>query len=292
MLPTHTAEVLAREMSGACQTETLLRMLDRDGENLASLAHDARNMVTALELYCDLLQEPGVLTPEFGHYGVELRVLAAASRRLVEKLSHLPAMPQPGWEEPPAPPTRREIARGRSGRSLAAPGVLPETPVGDLAFELETGHGLLSALAGPSVEVCLDIDGAALPVQLSNEDLTRILVNLLKNAVEAMPGGGRLLLTLREMPRPIGRGPEHRLLLTVEDNGPGIAPELLERIFEPGFTAHGVADAARRGWEGHHRGLGLAITRSIVESAGGTIRATRSAPSGACFRIELPVRGD
>src|SRR5580658_7709406 len=55
-------------------------------ETVAEVAHDARNMVTALGLYCDLLEEPGVLAAPFAHYGSELRLVASASRRLVEKL--------------------------------------------------------------------------------------------------------------------------------------------------------------------------------------------------------------
>ncbi|MGB8028068.1 MAG: hypothetical protein WCF30_00250, partial [Terracidiphilus sp.] len=65
--------------------ETLAR-LRSPGETLAEAAHDARNMVTALGLYCDLLEEPGVLATPFIHYGHELRLVAAASRRLVEKI--------------------------------------------------------------------------------------------------------------------------------------------------------------------------------------------------------------
>ena len=61
------------------------------GESVAEVAHDARNMVTALGLYCDLLEEPGVLATPFTHYGNELRLVAAASRRLVEKLVALDA---------------------------------------------------------------------------------------------------------------------------------------------------------------------------------------------------------
>src|SRR5664279_2546086 len=61
------------------------------GENVAEVAHDARNMVTALGLYCDLLEEPGVLAVPFAHYGSELRLVAAASRQLVEKLVTLDA---------------------------------------------------------------------------------------------------------------------------------------------------------------------------------------------------------
>jgi len=72
-----------------------LAALRGGGESLAELAHDARNMVTALGLYCDLLEEPGVLASPFLHYGSELRLVAAASRSLVEKLVTLDARHAP-----------------------------------------------------------------------------------------------------------------------------------------------------------------------------------------------------
>src|SRR6202000_2534294 len=56
-------------------------------ENSAGLIHDARNMVTAIELYCDLLEEPGVLADPFRHYAGELRTVSAASRRLLDRLA-------------------------------------------------------------------------------------------------------------------------------------------------------------------------------------------------------------
>src|SRR5579863_2858721 len=59
--------------------ETLANLASK-GEGVAELMHDARNMVTALGLYCDLLEEPGVLTTPFLHYGRELKQVAAASR--------------------------------------------------------------------------------------------------------------------------------------------------------------------------------------------------------------------
>src|SRR5580698_1428594 len=68
------------------------------GETLAEVAHDARNMVTALGLYCDLLEEPGVLAVPFAHYGSELRLVAAASRRLVEKLVALDSGPDADFD--------------------------------------------------------------------------------------------------------------------------------------------------------------------------------------------------
>jgi hypothetical protein len=75
--------------------ETLAN-LRSEGENLAEVAHDARNMVTALGLYCDLLEEPGVLATPYVHYGNELRLVAAASRRLVERLVALDTREIPG----------------------------------------------------------------------------------------------------------------------------------------------------------------------------------------------------
>ncbi len=64
----------------------ILSMVTTRGDDLAEIVHDACNMVTALDLYCDLLQGPGVLAAPFAHYSGELRLVAAASRRLVDKL--------------------------------------------------------------------------------------------------------------------------------------------------------------------------------------------------------------
>lgn len=85
--PTATLDGTDRmQMEAAAHT---LASLGTAGESLAEVAHDARNMVTALGLYCDLLEAPGVLATPFEHYGNELKMVAAASQRLVEKLATL-----------------------------------------------------------------------------------------------------------------------------------------------------------------------------------------------------------
>lgn len=266
--------------------------LDTAGESLADVAHDARNMVTALGLYCDLLEAPGVLATPYEHYGNELKMVAAASRRLVEKLATLNSNEHPGgrdnglergslsWME--AVPSQ---SRSENYWALTSP-----VPVGNLAEELRLNRNLLAALAGPTVCVTVEAERGDLPVCLAGEDLTRILVNLVKNSVEAMVTGGRIRLVLRESPAEPGADPW--LTLNIEDNGPGIPREALESIFEAGYTTRSKADAAngKAGWRCEHRGLGLSITRSIVEAAGGRIQAANRDPSGACFQIELPVR--
>jgi signal transduction histidine kinase len=286
--------------------ETLARLRSA-GETVAEVAHDARNMVTALGLYCDLLEEPGVLSTPFLHYGSELRLVAAASHRLVEKLVALDTQEAPGeglalsglgngmGSGTGAAPADSVAgirpgggsARKRNDRPMRWD-MFPAEPIENLAVELLATRNLLAALAGPSIALTVDTEGAALPVWLTGEDLTRILVNLVKNAAEAMPAGGSIQLGLRERPAEPGAAPW--LTLTIEDNGPGIPRKALDRVFESGYTTRASIAAASGGWSAGHRGLGLSITRSIVEGAGGLIRVTNRPKTGARFEIELPVR--
>jgi signal transduction histidine kinase len=324
------------------------------GESVAEVAHDARNMVAALGLYCDLLEEPGVLAVRFKHYGNELRLVAAASRRLVDKLvtldggrdadaraslnktlSTLPELSPKSSPESkidaslePSIGVRldtgtssgtggRKVIRtiqaaatgeANSGAGTAGSGslpgrgwlegrrhettgrwdLMPAAPIENMAAELLANHNLLAALAGPTITVTVDVERGARPVRLTGEDLTRVMVNLVKNAAEAMPAGGRIQIGLCELSA--AAGAVEALSLTVEDSGPGIPVEALEKIFTSGYTTRAKGTEARGSWPVIHRGLGLAITRSIVEAAGGRIAAGNRALSGASFAIELPVR--
>jgi signal transduction histidine kinase len=265
------------------------------GESLSEVAHDARNMVTALGLYCDLIEEPGVLAPAFAHYGNELRLVAAASRRLVEKLVALDAQTaqqraaQPGDEAWPSAASSDHgfgLPSGRSAEPRRQLDLLTSVPVANLADELMANRNLLAALAGPSIALTLETEGGALPVRITGEDLTRVLVNLVKNAAEAMPAGGRIHIGLCEWTATQDAAPS--LLLRIADSGPGIQEQNLEKIFFPGFTTRGSSVEAGE-WPMSHRGLGLAIVRSIVQTAGGRITAANREQGGACFEIELPV---
>jgi len=292
--------------------ETLTALGGR-GESLPEVAHDARNMVTALSLYCDLLEEPGVLALPFLHYGQELRLVAAASRRLVEKLVALDsrrteapeaALEGFGHRAAPVDPVGGG-AVGLAGIAGAAgferevtgrhrPGGrwewLPGAPIPNLAAEVLANRNLLAALAGPSIALTVETSGGARPVLLTAEDLTRILVNLVRNAAEAMPSGGRIHIRLTEQPQ--AGGAAASVALAVEDNGPGVAPDALQGIFTAGYTTRGRTEGTQGRWPSPHRGLGLAITRSIVEGAGGRISAANREPRGASIEIELPVEAE
>jgi signal transduction histidine kinase len=283
-------------------------------ETIAALAHDARNLITALGLYCDLLDEPGVLAPPFAHYRNELRLIAAAGRRLVSKLvaqrehgSDVQAAAQPSTSGAPwpfagtvkasdplssatAPLVWQRPSYARFGDEFAA------TSITNLAAELLANRNLLAALAGPGIAVTVDAEGGARGIRLTAEDLTRILVNLVRNAADAMPHGGRIHISLTEISQSeIGPacqssrgGAPSRLLLTFEDSGPGIPSEIIDKVFDRGVTTQAPTRPAEN-WSTYHHGLGLAITRSIIESACGRIEVSNRPGGGARFAIELPV---
>ena len=77
-----------------------------------------------------------------------------------------------------------------------------------------------------------------------------------------------------------------RLLLAVEDSGPGIPTSMRDKVFEAGYTTHAISAG---GWVGPHRGLGLSICRAIVEAAGEPFGCAERRGGGARFEIELPI---
>ena len=107
----------------------------------------------------------------------------------------------------------------------------------------------------------------------------QILMNLLSNAVKYTPEGGKIGLSIYEAER---TDREKRYEIKIEDNGIGMTPEFMEHIFEP-FTR---AEEDVKEIQG--TGLGMAITKSLIDAMGGTIQVDSIAGKGSCFCIKLP----
>jgi PAS domain S-box-containing protein len=123
--------------------------------------------------------------------------------------------------------------------------------------------------AARGVEIHGDYPDKALVIEADAAKLHQVILNLVRNAIEAVPEGGRVWVTVR--PEKPGA------LLVVRDDGPGIKPEHLVRIFEPFFT---TKDGGT--------GLGMAISHSLISQHGGQITARTE--GGAVFEVTLPAQ--
>lgn len=208
------------------------------GQLAAGVAHELRNPLTSIKLLVQAAQEDG------GDMAAEdLRVMEGEVRRMERSLNTFLEFARP-------PKLRRE---------RVALGPLVEDVLGLLRVRAERQRvALVADLPG-------DVSATADP-----EQLRQVLVNLGLNALDALPVGGSLRVAVRSEP--------NRVVLTVRDSGPGIAAEMLPRLFQP------FASGKETGL-----GLGLVISRRIVEDHGGTLTAANWPGGGAEFVVRLPV---
>jgi two-component system, NtrC family, sensor kinase len=136
----------------------------------------------------------------------------------------------------------------------------------------ETVSLLDHQLQKASISVRTDLSATLPAVHGNAGKLQQVFLNLFLNARDAMTGGGSLEI------RSWFEGPSVRI--EVSDSGTGIAPEHLQRIYDPFFTTKG----ARKG-----TGLGLSVTYGIIQEHGGSIEVSNRPGGGARFHIELPV---
>lgn len=115
-----------------------------------------------------------------------------------------------------------------------------------------------------------NIESESSQIRVDPEQIERVLINLMRNAAQAVGNKGRIVIHTSIV--------QNMLAIDVSDNGPGIDPENLERVFEPLFTTKpkGI-------------GLGLAVSRQYAQRNGGTLTARNIDGGGACFRLTLPL---
>jgi signal transduction histidine kinase len=108
--------------------------------------------------------------------------------------------------------------------------------------------------------------------------LQQVILNLMMNAIDAMIGAGEgpRELLIRSDTDEVGGA-----LVSVQDSGPGVDPKSLDHLFDAFYTT-----------KPHGLGMGLAISRSLIEAHGGRLWATANAPHGAVFHFTLPIGGE
>jgi signal transduction histidine kinase len=134
----------------------------------------------------------------------------------------------------------------------------------------EVCESLAPQLAAQQIHMELDVPAGVL-VDADHDLLRRAILNLVLNALDAMPRGGQLAVTAWQSP--------HCFELEVADSGPGLARDQIPRLFEPFFT---TKDGGT--------GLGLAIVDRIATLHGGRVSACNCPQGGAAFTIQIPQR--
>jgi signal transduction histidine kinase len=213
------------------------------GQLAAGVAHEIRNPLTSIKL----LVQAGRDDRQTGLQSDDMAVIEHEIRRMERTLQTFIDF---------ARPPRLERARHNLSELVDRALKLVRTRAAKQAVSIQ--------FEPPLELVESDVDGS---------QLQQVLINLILNALDVMPNGGRLEVRLE-------RGAGNAQTITVRDNGPGIAPTLLPRLFEPFVSSKQTG-----------LGLGLVVSKRIVEEHGGTLRGGNRPEGGAAFIVRLPPSG-
>ncbi|MHB8764754.1 MAG: ATP-binding protein, partial [Deferrisomatales bacterium] len=245
---------LAHDVTEQRRVEDALReaqKLETIGRLAGGVAHDFNNLLMVINGQCELL----LLAAPPG----------APQRQGLEAIERAGAQA--------AEVTRQLLAYGR--RQVLQPRV---TTLNEVVREAEP---LLRRLIGEDIAVELVLTARPWPVRVDVAQTVQAVLNLAANARDAMPAGGRLTLRTANVEAPgrpdLPAGP--CAVLSVEDDGEGMPPEVLARVFEPFFTTKGV---------GRGTGLGLSTVYGMTRQSGGAASAESEPGRGSAFRIWLP----
>jgi PAS domain S-box-containing protein len=208
------------------------------GKLAGGIAHDFNNVMTAVSACADLLRQE-IDADDPRHERVD--VIAESASRATELTRQLLAF------------SRRQVLRLE--------------PV-DLADAVSGMEAMLDRLLPPNIALACDLEPGAV-VRVDRPQLEQVVLNLVLNARDAMPDGGKLAVSVRSA----GDTAE----LTVADDGAGMDDDTMSRIFEPFFTTKRAGT-----------GLGLATVDGIVAQSGGTLSVSSEPGRGSIFTIALP----
>ncbi len=168
--------------------------------------------------------------------------------------------------------TAAEKAAGLTRQLLAfSARQVVQASVVDLTDVVDDLEKLLRRMIGEDVELVVDLESDLAPVLADRAQVEQVIVNLAVNARDAMPEGGRLVVSARTLPETVR--------LCIADTGQGMASEVRERIFDPFFTTKEA---------GAGSGLGLSTVFGIVQQWGGEIRVESDLGRGTRFEVDLP----
>ncbi len=250
------AKIASRTAELAQANERLQEMDRLNSQFVAHVSHELRTPLTVITGFVDNMMEgvTGPLTEKQVQYLLRIKASGARLTRMIANLLHR--------------------ARIEVGKEQHFPS---EVSLPELAQDILEHLRPVASAKGQELEL---IDRSSHRQVWGDPDsLTRILTNLIDNAIKYTPANGLIRVTLEsESP--------HLAAVSVSDTGEGIAPQDLPRLFDPFYRSRQPRAAGRK--EG--LGLGLSIVRQLVELHGGTVTAQSEAGIGSTFRFTIPVR--
>jgi len=231
------------------------RVEQMKNEFISTVSHELRTPLTSIQASLAMLADgmAGELPPD----ALRLTTIASqSSERLVRMVNDL-----------------LDIQKIEAGQMHFEALAQPLLPVAERALAAMEGH---AAKAGVLLRHDWDAGAARIAASIDADRMEQVLTNLLSNAIKFTPAGKTVTLGLAQAPG--------KVRLLVADEGPGIAPEFQQRVFQRFAQADG-ADSRTRGGTG----LGLAISKAIIEEHGGTIGFTTAPDRGTRFVVELPA---
>jgi PAS domain S-box-containing protein len=217
------------------------------GQVAASLAHEFNNVLMGIQPFVEVIARHNSTTPSMD-----------------DALGHI----------------TRAISRGKRASQEVLRFANPKEPqlfAIDASVWLPTLLGQLVAALPSSIALSSSMDPGVRFIHGDREHLEQVITNLVFNAREVIDGNGTIHVAV-SLTDPKGDAERQFVRISVFDNGPGIPPQSLDRIFEPLFTTK------RNG-----TGLGLAIARRLIEGHGGTITAENRPEGGAAFHVIVPA---
>ncbi len=241
--------VMLQDLTAKHKRETQMAQaarMEAVGRLAGGVAHDLNNLLTIIQGYGQLLSKKLARGEAPGTELEEVRYAAQRANALTQQLLAF---------------SRRQVLR---------PKVL------DLNAVVGAMDPLLRRATGEHIELAAALDPRGGRVKVDPGQLDQVILNLVLNARDAMPGGGRLTIATGRDEG--GIAPGSWATLEVSDTGTGMDAATLPHIFEPFFTTK----------EGRGTGLGLSTVYGIVQQSGGHIRVSSEPGHGSCFRIWLP----
>jgi signal transduction histidine kinase len=249
------AAMFFKDLTRVEQLEERERLRDRlaaVGEMAAVIAHEVKNPLAGIEVMAGLLRRKIPEAPDAQAVLGDIIKEAKMANAIVQEVLDF------------VRPIRLQVERTSVRDAIRAGIQLAETKArrGDV-----------------DVDVTLD-DGVPL-IQADQHQLMQLFTNLLINAYEAMGGAGRIAISAERVRLEDGADGRDAVLVEVRDTGPGMPPEVSEKVFDPFFTTKPQGS-----------GLGLAIVRKIVDAHDGRIDLRTAPDQGTTIRITLPVSSD